>query len=958
VPDDVSETKTRQFPVETPWSEASDDVTETLKTDLEAGLDSEEASRRLETYGPNRLTTSSTKSAWDIFVNQFLSLIIGLLVAAGIVAFAFGEYVEMVAIAVVVVINTGIGFFTELRAVRSMEALKEIAEVTSQVIRDGTLQEVPARQLVPGDVIRLEAGNLVGADMRLVDSSELEADESVLTGESMPISKIVEPLDAETGLADRTNMVFRGTAVTRGHGRAVVTHTGMGTEVGRITELVDTASKRETPLEERLDDLGRNLVWICLVLAAGIGALGLSQGKPLFTVVETAIALAVATIPEGLPIVATLALARGMWRMAERNALVRNLAVVETLGSASLILTDKTGTLTKNQMTVDRYATEGGTTSLNWDESAASLENRTPAQQPADTETSDDDVIQRALRIGVLCNNEPWEIDEPDEQDERNSRIGEPMEMALLEAAHAVGHDPAEIRRSWPRTGEEPFDASTKMMATYHSTPDEDVGRESSTLVAVKGAPEAVLEACSQAVTPNGDVVPLDEESRDAWITNNLDWGQDGLRVLALAEKRVSSEPEDPYKDLNFVGLVGMIDPPRAEVEEALAACRDAGIRVVMVTGDQPGTALHVARSLKMVDDDTDPAHGADVGDVDDADSETSETLRQTDIFSRVTPEQKFDLVQLHQSAGEVVAMTGDGVNDAPALMQADIGVAMGKRGTQVAREAADMVLGDDSFGTIVAAIRQGRVIFENIRKFVVYLLSCNVSELLVISIASVLFADLPLPLTALQILFLNLVTDVFPALALGFGEGSPNILEHPPRDRSESILTRRHWGIIGAWGGRTHHRRAGGLQHRDLPVGAVLRPGCHGLVSDARLRPTLARLQYARPGGRTIRQRRDQECFCLGGARPLYRHHPRSRLCAADRRCDQRGSPRATGMDARHGCQSPPRCRRPPSALIGQFGPFGLVEPRWRTNPTRTVTAASPPVPERGMTPPSRIFE
>jgi Ca2+-transporting ATPase len=587
-------------------------------------------------------------------------------------------------------------------------------------------------------------------------------------------------------------MVFRGTAITRGHGRAVVTHTGMQTEVGRITELVDTASKRETPLEERLDDLGKNLVWICLVLAAGIGALGFSQGKPLFTVVETAIALAVATIPEGLPIVATLALARGMWRMAERNALVRNLAVVETLGSASLILTDKTGTLTKNQMTVDRYATHEETTAVEWDGETAALQGNDAKVDPREHAT-----LESALRIGVLCNNEPWDIDEPDEEDDRNSRIGEPMEMALLEAASGAGYDPAALRRDWPRVGEEPFDASTKMMATFH----EAEGRSDDVYVAVKGAPEAVLDACTSVRRTDGEVVPLEDSTRETWRAENFDWGKDGLRVLALAEKRTATVDDDPYTDLTLVGLVGMIDPPRAEVKGALEACRDAGIRVVMVTGDQSGTALHVAQTLEMVDEDAEAAHGTEVGDVDDASGTDAESLRQTQVFSRVTPEQKFDLVQLHQGAGEVVAMTGDGVNDAPALMQADIGVAMGKRGTQVAREAADMVLGDDSFGTIVAAIRQGRVIFENIRKFVVYLLSCNVSELLVISIASVVFADLPLPLTALQILFLNLVTDVFPALALGFGEGSPNILQHPPRERSESILTRRHWGIIAGWG-------------------------------------------------------------------------------------------------------------------------------------------------------------
>ena len=693
----------------------------------------------------------------------------------------------MVAISVVVVINAAIGFATELRAVRSMEALRKIAEVNVRVRRDGSIEEHPARDLVPGDVVALEAGNLIGADLRLLQSSELEVDESVLTGESVPVEKDVDSIEAETVLADRLNMLYRGTAVTRGRGTAVVVETGMGTEVGRISELVEEAAHRETPLEHRLDELGRKLVWVCVLLASMVAGIGLFQGKELFTVIETAIALAVATIPEGLPIVATLALARGMWRMADRNALVRNLAVIETLGSANTILTDKTGTLTKNRMTVARYEGSGGAIEAESDSDEDGEFRFLVDGEPIDP--GSDPILGPALEIGLLCNNEAT-IEEAEDA----KRVGEPMETALTEVAVGAGIDRHALLDKQPRVHEEPFDADTAMMATYHRLDGE-------TRVAVKGAPEAVLESSSQILTDEG-IESLDDQRRQQWMEANERMSQSGLRVLGLAEKRVADTDAPPYEELTFVGLVGMVDPPRADVADALDACREAGIRVVMVTGDQPGTALYVARELEMVEDEqAEAVHGGELGSVGDLDEGGRERVLDAPVFARVTPEQKLDLIELHQNAGAVVAMTGDGVNDAPALVQADIGIAMGKRGTEVAREAADMVLGDDRFATIVAAVEQGRVIFENIRKFAVYLLSCNVSELLVISIAALVFADAPLPLTALQILYLNLVTDVFPALALGLGEGDRKIMDRPPRDPEESILTRRHWGRIAGYG-------------------------------------------------------------------------------------------------------------------------------------------------------------
>ena len=771
-----------------PWARDADDVIEKLDVDPAEGLSESEAKRRLEQVGANRLRESKQKPWWRILINQFMSIIIGLLVAAALVAFLFGEYVEMIAIGVVILINTAIGFATELRAVRSMEALREIAEVSVVVRRDGDTHEIPSHTLVPGDVVLLESGNLVAADMRILRSSEMEADESVLTGESVPVEKSNEPIDADTVLAERKNMLYRGTAVTRGRGLAVVAETGMGTEVGRISELVEEAVHRETPLEERLDELGRNLVWVCLALAGMVAGIGLAQGKELFTVIETAIALAVATIPEGLPIVATIALARGMWRMAERNALVRNLAVVETLGSTNTILTDKTGTLTENRMTVAHYA--GATGDI---EAHPPTEDRPRYEferEDAPVDPGSDPVLGAALEIGFLCNDEV--IRDAEEQSKR--RVGEPMETALINVATGAGLDRDALLDKQPRIREEPFDSATSMMATYHENGE-------SIRVTVKGAPERVLDASTRILTDDG-IRPMDQEERQHWRDANERLGESGLRLLGLAQKHVDDSEAPPYEDLVFVGLVGMVDPPREDVGPALDACREAGIRVVMVTGDQPGTALYVARELDMADGEPNAVHGRDLGSIDDAEPAKRDEILAAPVFARVTPEQKLDLIQLHQESGATVAMTGDGVNDAPALVEADIGVAMGQRGTQVAREAADMVLGDDRFQTIVAAVEQGRIIFENIRKFAVYLLSCNVSELFVVSIAALIFADQPLPLTALQILFLNLVTDVFPALALGLGEGDKRLMDRPPRDPEESILTRKHWMRIAGYGG------------------------------------------------------------------------------------------------------------------------------------------------------------
>jgi Ca2+-transporting ATPase len=750
-------------PVSEPHARAWRDVANALGVSSGEGLGDEEVRRRLEWFGPNVLREHARKSVHAILAEQFRSLVVVLLAVAATVSFTFGEVAEAAAILVVILLNAAIGIFTEIRAVRSMEALREIGQTTTRVRREGRLVEIPADQLVPGDVVLLEGGDVATADLRLISASRLEADESALTGESLPVAKSPDPTERDVPLAERTSMVFKGTSVTRGSAEAVVVTTGMETELGRISSLVEEAKEESTPLEERLDQLSKKLVWVVLLIAAVVAGGGILSGEAPLLMIQTAIALSVAAIPEGLPIVATIALARGMLRMARRNALVNRLAAVETLGSTGVICTDKTGTLTENRMTVTRVALDSG---------------------EVGTEDLGRDVTSKPLRelleIGALCNNASLGRD-------GSSPVGDPLEVALLVTAKEAGIDHEWLLASAPRVREEAFDSDVKMMATYHVLP------EGGYLVAVKGAPERVLDACSRSRGADDD---LDPECQAAWEARNKLLGARGLRVLAIAARDANTPDVKPYEGLTLLGLVGLSDPPREDTGEAIARTRSAGIKVVMVTGDQAVTARDIALSVGLVDEEeAETVTGSELADPDELTDEERQRLLRARIFARVSPKQKLDLISLYQENGSVVAMTGDGVNDAPALKKADIGVAMGLRGTQVAREAADVVLKDDAFSTIVFAVEQGRVIFGNIRKFVTYLLSCNISEILVIALAS--FAGAPLPLLPLQILFLNLVTDVFPALALGVGEGSPGVMDRPPRDKEEPILTRGHWRAI-----------------------------------------------------------------------------------------------------------------------------------------------------------------
>jgi Ca2+-transporting ATPase len=749
----------------------AEDVLGALHVDAHSGLSRADAAARQAEFGPNLLTHRRPAMAVDILIHQFSSAVVILLAIATAVSLAYGEVVEAIAIGVVLAVNAAIGFVTEIRAIRSMEALRRLGAVTTRIRRDSRMMVVPAQELVPGDIVILEGGDVVTADLRLIEAPNLAADESTLTGESVPVAKSTEPDPVKTPLADIRSMVFKGTAITRGGGTGVVVSTGVDTQLGRISALVEEAKPERSPLEKQLDRLASHLIWVTLLMCAAIGAFGVLSGGDTFLMIEAAIALAVAAIPEGLPIVATMALARGMWRMARENALIERLSAVETLGATTIIFTDKTGTLTENRLSVRCVALSSGTIDLsNFGAEAAPQREQHPL----------DPSLVRALSVAVLCNNA--ELGEGN-----GDASGDPIEVALLRAGVAAGLKRAALMRRTPRIGGVAFESETAKMATVHRSGE-------AFLFCVKGAPEAVLEHSDRLLSPSGEVT-LEASARKHWLERTRELAEDGLRVLAVAEKVEHSDAAAPYEGLVFLGLIGLSDPPRKDVPAAIGACRDAGIRVVMLTGDHAVTAQRVAAAIGLPNGDTPVIEGRDLHFEDELEGEEKERVLSANVFARISPAQKLELVALHQARGEIVAMTGDGVNDAPALKQADIGVAMGMRGTQVAKQAAAMVLTDDAFATIVHAIREGRVIFRNIQRFVAYLLSCNLSEILIVGLA--VLAGLPLPLLPLQILFLNMVTDVFPAFALGVGAGSDGILDRPPRNPAKPILTRPVWVLI-----------------------------------------------------------------------------------------------------------------------------------------------------------------
>lgn len=754
-------------PVPGLWSESPDAVLRVLGSDPHHGLSTPNVEDRLREHGPNLLRSHARRGGWSIWFDQFRSILVALLMAAGIAAWVFGETVEAISVGIVVLVNAAIGFGTEWRAIRSMEALRRLGNVTARVIRDGREVEVPAESLVPGDIVEIEGGDVVSADLRILSASNLQADESMLTGESVAVDKSPNAVAADAIIAERTCMLFKGTSITKGSSVCVVVATGMDTELGRISDLVEQSNEPRTPLEQRLDVLGHMLLKLTVVVAFLSALAGVFRGQDLVLMVEMGIALAVAAVPEGLPVVATIALASGLREMARRNALINRLSSVETLGATSVILTDKTGTLTMNRMEVVRLITAGADLTMTGDGTWADPSGSPWRDMPP--------AVADLVDTGVLCNRAHLLDD---------GSIGDPTEVALLLLGRLFSRDRTELLERFPEVREDAFDSRTRMMATWH--------REGNGfLVAVKGAPDRIIPLATD-LWDGRMATPLSMEDRTWWLRQNEALAAEGLRVLALARRSEASPDGTSYERLTLIGLAGLLDPPRADAGDAVAACQAAGIEVVMVTGDQIPTARAVATTLGLP---TEPALDG---------SGFTEGMEATDLvahrlFARVSPEQKLQVLRAFQSSGHIVAMTGDGVNDAPALKAADIGVAMGLRGTQVAKEAADMILKDDSFPTIVAAIERGRIIFGNIRRFLVFLLSCNLSEVLVVGLATAIGASLPI--LPLQLLFLNFVTDVFPALALGVGKGESGAMQAPPRPTEEQILGRTQWKRVLLFG-------------------------------------------------------------------------------------------------------------------------------------------------------------
>jgi len=786
--------------IDKPYARTKEEILEELSTDSEKGLTSAEAQKRLLEYGLNTLGEKKQTPLWKRFLQQFKDvMVLILLAAAALSTFMavgelkvgnFGGLVDVFVILAIVIINAVLGVYQEGKADQAIAALKRMSSPQTKVIRDGAQKMLPSEQIVPGDIVTLDAGDLVAADVRLVSQSSLKVEEASLTGESVPVGKNADAvLPADSGLGDRENMLFMGTAITYGRARGVVVGTGEKSELGSIAKKLQNIDESITPLQKNLNSLGKILGIICIAVCIIVFAVDrFVQGVPLSEALMTAISLAVAAIPEGLAAVVTIVLSIGMTRMAGRNAIVRKLLAVETLGCVDVICSDKTGTLTQNEMTVTTlydglriydvsgigYSPEGSISRANGD--SAIIEG----------------VLERLLLSGVLCSDAVT----TKKEDGRYSCIGDPTEASLVALAEKAGLSRKSTNASYPRVAELPFDSDRKMMTTYHPNIEAD-----KIVSFTKGAPDIILDRCISIFTPEG-VVPLTDLKKAEILETNHSFATRALRVLAFAYR--THEPSagidaanvdfSHESDLVFLGLAGMIDPARTEARDAIAVCKEAGIRAVMITGDYKDTAVAIARDLGLMTEGFESLSGAELEKI--SDEELVSVCEKTAVYARVSPDHKVRIVSALQKNGHITSMTGDGVNDAMALKTADIGVAMGITGTDVAKNSADMILTDDNFATIVHAIEEGRIIYSNIRKFVGFLLSCNVGEILIIFIISLipssLIPGIGVPLTAIQLLWLNLVTDSFPALALGREKGEPDIMKLPPRKKTESIINRK----------------------------------------------------------------------------------------------------------------------------------------------------------------------
>jgi len=756
------------------------DLLRTLETNRETGLSGAEAESRLGLYGPNELQAARRISPWAIFFEQFKNVLIIILLIATAISAVLGHGTEALAITVIVMFAVILGFVQEYRAERSIDALRQMAAPVALVIRDGVEVQVPARDLVPGDVVLLSAGNRVPADIRVLESFNLQVEESSLTGESVPVEKHAATLDGpEVALGDRKNMAYAGTTVSYGRGRGVVVASGMKTEFGKIAQMLEEVETGRTPLQKNLDRVGRVLAWAALLVVSLIVAAGLVRGMPFLEMFIFGIALAVAVVPEALPAVVTISLALGVQRMVRRNALIRRLPAVETLGSTSVICSDKTGTLTRDEMTVRSVYVSGEL----WRVAGEGYEPRGAFSRNGgeDLPTAP---VQFLLTAAALASDAHLVADG---QDGSWQVHGDPTEGALVVAAAKAGLDKAGLDRQFPRVGEVPFSSESKRMTTLHDTPQ-------GLTAYAKGAPELMLASCTRLMAGSESVF-LDEEAKRRIAEVATEMAGEAQRVLALAWKP-DARIEDAEQGMIFLGLVGMLDPPRQEAKGAVAMCRRAGISVRMITGDHPLTARAIADELGILTRGK-VLTGRDLDDL--SDDELAREADQTEVYARVSPAHKLRLVDALQKMGHVVAMTGDGVNDAPALKKADIGIAMGITGTDVSKEASAMTLLDDNFASIVAAVEEGRGIFENIKKYLMYLISSNVGEILLMAGAAV--AGLPLPLSAVQILYVNLVTDGLPALALAVDPAEPDLMQRPPRDLHAGVFTRPVVALIGLGG-------------------------------------------------------------------------------------------------------------------------------------------------------------
>ncbi len=774
-----------------------EDLTHELGLNLETGLPAEEAARRLEKYGPNELVERGVKSPWKILGEQLTGIMVVILIISAIVSLALEEYTDAVVILIIVVLNAALGFTQEYRAEQAMAALKKMATPRVRVRRGGHTLEMAAQNLVPGDVILLEAGNAIPADCRLAENANLRVQEAILTGESEPVEKFTHALEKpDLPVADRRNMLYLGTVVTYGRGTAIVTTTGMQTELGHIADMIQSVGSEKTPLQGRLEQLGKGLAVASLLIVGVVFLMGVLRGEEIRLMFMTAISMAVAAIPEGLPAVVTIALALGAQRMLKRQALIRKLPAVETLGSVTTICSDKTGTLTENRMTVTLLDVAGNR--VNFFEQVREYSPRLHPKESPDLDLTRHPSVPLLLLSGALCNDA---ILEHNEKENSYTAVGDPTEGALVIAAAQADLWKDELEERFPRTGELPFDSDRKRMTTIHRFP---VGgealpqglsmlqnqRQGDYIAFTKGAVDGLLQISDQ-VWVQDHAEPLTRDWAERIQAANNDMAQKGMRVLGVALRWLAESPETPTEQgiehgLVFVGMTGMIDPARPEVRDAVAITRAAGVRPVMITGDHPLTALHIARELGIATNDK-VLTGQELAKM--SIEELKAVVEERSVYARVSPEHKLKIVQALQEKGHIVAMTGDGVNDAPALKRADIGVAMGITGTDVSKEASDMVLLDDNYATIVAAVEEGRRIYDNIRKFIRYTMTSNAGEIWVMLLAP--FVGMPLPLLPLQILWVNLVTDGLPGLALTVEPAERDTMQRPPHPPKENIFGR-----------------------------------------------------------------------------------------------------------------------------------------------------------------------